>query len=70
MDLEYDGNIELRHYLEVSLEDEVLKEIEIDPFNKNVTLNEVKKSINGNTKWKFSGKSKEITFDKDGKYTF
>ncbi len=70
MDLEYDGNIELRHFLEIYLEDEKIKEIEIDPFDKNVTIKESKMSINGNTKWSFSGKSQEITFDKNGKYTF
>lgn len=70
MDIEYSNDIQLLFRLRVYKNDEPYGILEIDPFQKNMTLNEVKTSINNDTEWSFTGKNNTLTIKEDGKYTF
>jgi hypothetical protein len=70
MDMEYEGNAELRFRMQLLKDGENLGNLEIDPTEKNITLGEVKTTLMGKTNWSFAGKNSEITIDGDGKYTF
>lgn len=69
MDMEYEGTVSLRFYLEILKDGETYKEFEIDPTDKNITIGEVK-TVLKKTKWKFLGKNKNFKVEEDGKYTF
>jgi len=70
MDIEYEGDVELRFRIEILKNGENFGELEIDPTDKNITIGEVKTSLMGKTDWSFSGKNSEIKIEEDGNYTF
>lgn len=70
MDLEYKGSLDLRFIIEIFKDDELIEELEIDPFDKNVTMNERKISLNKKTEWRFLGKNKKLSIKDDGEYKF
>ncbi|SFN42923.1 hypothetical protein SAMN04487989_101374 [Bizionia echini] len=70
MDIEYEGNVDLRFQIEVSKNGENIGVLEIDPTDKNITIGELKSSINNKTSWSFTGKNSEITIEDNGEYTF
>lgn len=69
MDIEYDGDIELRFRIHVLKDGKEFKLFEIDPTQKNISIKEFRSSINGKTKWSFTGKNGELNIEEDGKYT-
>ena len=70
MDMEYEGEIELRFRIEVLKDGEEFGGMEVDPTDKNITIGEVRTEIMAKTTWEFSGKNSEITIEEDGNYTF
>ena len=59
MDIQYEGDVDLRFRIEILKNGERIDGYEIDPTKKNITLGEVKTSIMGKTDWSFSGKNSE-----------
>ncbi|MFT4662736.1 MAG: hypothetical protein ACI8XB_003029 [Patiriisocius sp.] len=70
MDMAYDGDVELRFRIGVLKNGEDYTTMEIDPTVKNITLGEFKSSINGQTKWSYTGKNKGLKIDEDATYIF
>ena len=70
MDLEYDGNVELRFRLEVYKDGKLIQQLEVDPTQKTISSNEVRKEINGSVDWRFTGKNGTYPIEADGEYTF
>ncbi|MCX2744518.1 hypothetical protein OO013_11615 [Mangrovivirga sp. M17] len=70
MDLEFEGVVQLRFGVKIYKNDEEYRQLEIDPFDKNTTLGEVRKTINKGTEWSFFGKNTSLRIDEDGSYTF
>ncbi len=70
MDMEYEGEIELRFRVEIIKDGEYYSNLEIDPTDKNITLGEFKAKVMDKTDWSFTGKNSEITFQESGNYTF
>ncbi len=69
MDMEYDGDVNLRFRIKMFKDGTKTSELEIDPTQKNITIGEVKTKIMNSTKWSFSGKNSEIKIEEDGNYT-
>ncbi len=69
MDMEYDGDVNLRFRIKLFKDGIKTSEHEIDPTKKNITIGEVKSKIMNKTKWSFSGKNSEIRIEEDGNYT-
>ena len=69
IDMEYDGDVNLRFRIKMFKDGTKTSELEIDPTKKNITIGEVKTKIRNNTKWSFSGKNSEIKIEEDGNYT-
>ncbi len=70
MDIEYEGNVELRFKLEIFKDGKLHGQLELDPTEKHVSVNEVKTSINGKTDWRFEGKNTKLRVEEDANYTF
>lgn len=70
MDLEYEGDVQLRFKMEISNNGQSLGTLEIDPTKKNMTIGEVQTNFGSSTDWSFMGKNTEITIEEDGNYTF
>lgn len=70
MDIEYEGDVEMRFRVQALNDTTKLGGLEIDPTVKNVTLGEVKLSLGGKTSWRFTGRNTNIVIDHDGKYIF
>ncbi|APG64007.1 hypothetical protein LPB136_00870 [Tenacibaculum todarodis] len=70
MDYEYKGNVKLRFKVKIFIGKTKISEIEIDPTNKNITVDEVKTALMGKTKWRFTGKNYKLNIKKDESYTF
>jgi hypothetical protein len=70
MDIEYEGNVELRFRVEIQRNGKAIGSFEIDPTDKSITLGEVRTTVNNETSWSFSGKNSEYKIEDDGKYTF
>jgi hypothetical protein len=69
MDIEYEGDVELRFRMEIWKNGEKMGGSEVDPMKKNITMGEIRTTINGKTEWSFFGKNSEIKIEDDGKYT-
>ena len=69
MDIAYDGNVELRFNVKIFKDGVKLKQMEIDPTKKNITIGEKKTELMGKTNWSFSGKNSELKIDEEGSYT-
>ncbi|RSK44019.1 hypothetical protein [Hymenobacter rigui] len=70
MDMEYQGEAPLRFQVVVLQNGQPFKQLELDPTEKNVSVQEAKTDINGRVSWSFSGKNAELTIPKDAAYTF
>lgn len=70
IDISYDGAVALRFKIEVLRDGINLGVLDIDPTDKNITLGEVKTSLQGKTNWSFTGKNTEYKIEEDGEYTF
>ncbi|QCK13363.1 hypothetical protein [Mangrovivirga cuniculi] len=70
MDLAFEGTVQLRFGIKIYKNGEDYRQFEVDPFDKNITLGEVKKTINGDTDWSFFGKNTSIEIEENGNYTF
>jgi len=70
MDLEYDGNVNLRFRIKMYKNGTKTSELEIDPMKKNLSIGEVKSKIKRTTKWSFLGKNSAIKIEEDASYTF
>jgi len=68
MDIEYEGEFELRFAIEISKSGATTSRIEIDPFIKSNTQNEKYNTQGTMTRWEFKGKNKEIIIDQTGEY--
>lgn len=70
MDIEYEGDVGLLFRIDIEKNGEQHGGFEINPFDKNITIGEVKTTINNKTKWRFSGKNITLTIEDDGDYTY
>ncbi|MCB2376874.1 hypothetical protein LGH70_04735 [Hymenobacter sp. BT635] len=70
MDMEYEGEAPVRFQVLILKNGAQFRQLEIDPTEKNVSVAEVKTSINGKTSWSFSGKNGEVSIPETAKYTF
>ncbi|UOQ70755.1 hypothetical protein [Hymenobacter cellulosilyticus] len=70
MDLAYEGEAPVRFQVQVLQNGQPYQQLELDPTEKNVTVGEVKTSVNGKTNWSFSGKNGSLTIPATGTYTF
>ncbi|UYZ64206.1 hypothetical protein [Hymenobacter weizhouensis] len=70
MDMAYDGEAPVRFQILVLKNGAPFNQLEIDPTEKNVSVGEVKTSLNGKTNWRFSGKNAEVTIPENATYTF
>lgn len=70
MEVEYQGEVELRFRVDIRKDGTDFDQLEVNPFEKNITIGEVKKEINGDVYWSFDGKNGEIEIPEDGEYTF
>ena len=70
MDMEYEGDMGFEFRIEVIKGDEQVAYIEIDPTDKNISLNEVFTEINNKTNWRFTWKNGEYNIPETGTYTF
>ena len=70
MDFAYEGSSPVRFQVEVTKDGAPFKQLEIDPTEKNVTIGEVKTSVNESVNWRFSGKNTELVIPDAGSYTF
>ncbi|MET4104939.1 hypothetical protein [Hymenobacter sp. UYP22] len=70
MDMEYQGEAPLRFQVVVLKNGRPFNQLEFDPTQKNVSMNEVKTDLNGNISWSFSGKNTELTVPENADYTF
>ncbi len=70
MDIEYTGNAGLQYKLEMVRNGKSDGIITLDPFDKDITLNERKTTLMNKTKWKFSGRMKNFDVSDSGTYVF
>ena len=70
MDMAYEGDAPLRFQVSVTKNGASFKQLEIDPTRKNLTVGEVKTSVNSKVNWRFSGKNEVLQIPEDGTYTF
>ena len=70
MDMAYEGDAPLRFQVLILKNGAAFKQLEINPTEKNITVGELKTSIDGRINWRFSGKNGEVTVPEDATYTF
>lgn len=70
MDLSYQGEAPVRFQLLILKNGAAFQQTELDPTDKNVSVSEVKTTINGKTDWSFSGKNGEVKIPENATYTF
>lgn len=70
MNVEYAGNISLLFKLKIWKDGEQWGVVEVNPFEKNITIGETKTTVAGKTHWKFTGKSLSMNFPQAGEYKF
>jgi len=70
MDMAYEGEAPLRFQVLILKNGSAFRELEINPTDKNITVGELKTSINGKINWSFSGKNGEVTVPENATYTF
>ncbi|TGE28734.1 hypothetical protein [Hymenobacter metallicola] len=70
MDMAYEGETPLRFQVQVLQNGTPYQQFELDPTAKNVTVGEVRTSIQGKTTWRFTGKNGALTIPAPGQYTF
>ncbi|WP_139922166.1 hypothetical protein [Hymenobacter sp. DG01] len=70
IDMAYDGEAPVRFQVQVFQNGAPYQQLELDPTEKNVTVGEVKTTVNGKTNWSFTGKNATLTAPKMGTYMF
>jgi len=70
MDMAYDGDAPVRFQMVVLQDGTPFQQLEIDPTKKNISVSEVKTSLNSKVNWRFSGKNTEVTIPANASYTF
>jgi hypothetical protein len=70
MDMAYEGEAPVRFQVQVLQNGKPYRQLELDPTEKNVTVGEVKTSVNGKTTWSFTGKNGSLQIPETGTYTF
>jgi hypothetical protein len=70
VDVKYEGVLNLLFRIQILKNEENIGVLEIDPIDKTITINEIKTSLLGNSRWSFQGKNSEIKIEEDGDYTF
>lgn len=70
MDVIYEDQVSIRFKVEILKDNQPYGGLEIDPFQKKVTIGETKTEINGTTTWSFTGKNASLSIHEDGEYTF
>ena len=70
MALAYEGDAPVRFQVQVLKDGMPFQQLELDPTEKNVTVGEVKTSVNDKVNWRFTGKNAELKIPEDGTYTF
>jgi hypothetical protein len=70
MALAYEGDAPMRFQVQVLRNGAPFQQLELDPTEKNVTVGEVKTSVNDKVNWRFAGKNAELKIPEDGTYTF
>jgi len=69
MDLEYTGSVDLIYSIRLVKGTDTLVIPDLNPFEKKITVGEVKTTVMGKTKWSFSGQMHTIDIKESGKYT-
>lgn len=69
MDLEYDGSVDMAYSIKLLKGADTLLVTDLNPFEKKITMGEVKTTVMGKTKWSFSGQMHTIDIKEDGNYT-
>lgn len=70
MDMEYDGSVQMSLSVDMTLDDKPYQSLELNPFEKSITVNETKTISGKHTQWRFSGKNEEIEIKESGRYKF
>ncbi|QJX48527.1 hypothetical protein HMJ29_17030 [Hymenobacter taeanensis] len=70
MDMAYEGEAPVQFQVEMLKDGKAFNQLAIDPTDKNITIGEVKTSINGKTNWRFSGKNAAFTVPENATYLF
>lgn len=70
MDVEYEGDFDLRFRVDILINGDFVDQLEIDPMDKNITLTELRSTVMNKTAWSFTGKNAEMLIEEDGNYTF
>lgn len=70
MDIQYEGKVDMRFRVSIKKGEEEYGNLEIDPTEKDMTLTEVKNTLDDKTSWSFTGRNAVFNIQADGKYTF
>ena len=70
MDLEYEGELALEFQLLIIKEGDTLNMLPLNPFEVDITMNEVKTSFNNKTDWRFAGRMNYLDIEDSGTYEF
>jgi hypothetical protein len=70
MDMAYDGDAPVRFQMVLLQDGTPFQQLEIDPTKKNISVSEVKTTLNSKVNWRFSGKNTEVTIPANASYTF
>ncbi|PLX16324.1 MAG: hypothetical protein C0599_15465 [Salinivirgaceae bacterium] len=70
MDFKYEGDVGIMFRIQVLKDGEELTVVDVDPREKNISINEVRTEVNEKVNWRFVGKNTTISIDESGLYTF
>jgi hypothetical protein len=70
MDMEYEGNVQLRFRVVVKKDGKEYQTLEVDPTVKDLTIGETKTTLNDKTSWSYFGQNIIFNVQEDGNYTF
>jgi len=70
MNIEYQDRLTLMYTIEIWKDGIRTGGAELSPFDKKITIGEIKTTVNNYTKWSFFGKMKHLTIKETGNYTF
>jgi len=70
VDFEYEGDATLIFKMGILKNGKLYRELEFDPTDKNLSIGELKSTMNNKTVWSFVGKNSKILIDENGTYTF
>lgn len=67
MDVEFDGDPAFEFYIHIT-KDSAVMDLKVNPFERNVTMNEVTKTINGHTDTRFEANNYQLKITESGTY--